>query len=87
MIQQPERTKLPALRGVNKSSVKIEVEKKNSLLRKIRSENITVTDDLLYAASVVTTERLGVKITRKNSQGELMWKRRLQEQVKHLGKI
>ena len=86
VLQQPERVKLPALRGVNKNSVKIEVDKMNSLLGRIRSENITVTNDLLYAASVVTTERLGAKITRKKSQGEPMWKRRLQEQVKHLRK-
>ena len=86
MLQQPERVKLPALRGVNKSSVKIEVEKMNNLLGRIRRENINVTNDLLYAASVVATEKLGVKITRKKSQGEPMWKRRLQEQVKHLRK-
>eukprot|EP00795_Rhopilema_esculentum_P002131 gene2130-biopygen11212 len=86
VLHQPERTKLPALRGLNKSSVKIEVEKMNSLLGKIRSENITATNDLLYAASVVTTERLGVKITRKKRQGEPMWKRRLQKQVKYLRK-
>ena len=86
VLQQPERVKLPALRGVSKSSVKIEVEKMNSLLGRIRSENITVTNDLLYATSVVTTKRLGAKITRKKSQGEPMWKRRLQEQVKLLRK-
>eukprot|EP00795_Rhopilema_esculentum_P003281 gene3280-biopygen1499 len=86
VLHQPERTKLPALRGLNKSSVKIEVEKMNNLLGKIRSENITATNDLLYAASVVTTERLGVKITRKKRQGEPMWKRRLQKQVKYLRK-
>ena len=72
VLQQPERTKLPALRGVNKGSVKIQVEEMNNLLGKIRSENITVTNDLLYLASVITTERLGVKITRKKSQGEPM---------------
>ena len=41
---------------------------------------------MLYAAPVITTERLGVKITRKKSQRDPMWKRRFQEQVKHLRK-
>ena len=38
VLQQPERTKLPALRGVNKSSFRIKVEKMNNLLGKIRSK-------------------------------------------------
>ena len=35
VLQHPERATLPALRGVNKGSVKIEVEKMNNLLGKI----------------------------------------------------
>ena len=74
VLRQPERVKLPALRGVNKSSVKIEVEKMNSLLGRIRNENITVTNDLLYAASVVTTERLGAKLLERRVKENLCGK-------------
>ena len=74
VLQQPERVKLPALRGVNKNSARIEVEKMNSLLGRIRSENITVTNDLLYASSVVTTERLGTKLLERRVKENLCGK-------------
>lgn len=37
---------------------------------------------LLYAASVVVTERLGVKIGAKYKKKEPIWKKRLESQVK-----
>lgn len=37
---------------------------------------------MLYAASVVVTERLGVKIGAKYKNKEPIWKRKLESQVK-----
>ena len=86
VMQQNQRTKLPALKEVNKNALKKKVDKMNQLLAKVRSENISVTNDLIYAAAVVTTERLGVKINKKKYEGKPRWKKQLEGQVKHLRK-
>ena len=58
----------------------------NLLLAKIRSENITTTNDLIYAAAVVTTENAGIKIEKGRKQAEPMWKRRIENQIRQLRK-
>ena len=58
----------------------------NLLLAKIRSENITTTNDLIYAAALVTTENAGIKIKKGRKQAEPMWKRRIENQIRQLRK-
>ena len=86
VMQQNQRKKSLALKEVNKNALNKEVDKMNQLPAKVRSENISVTNDLIYAAAVVTTERLGVKINKKKYKGKLRWKKRLEGQVKQLRK-
>ena len=86
VLENAEKSRLPALRSVNKSVLKREVQKMNLLLAKIRSENITTTNDLIYAAAVVTTENVGIKIKKGSKQAEPMWKRRIENQIRLLRK-
>ena len=41
-----------------------------------------MSNELIYAAAVVTKERLGVEVNRKKHEGKPRWKRRLENQVK-----
>ena len=59
-----------------------EVKKMDDLLNKIQSQNISYTNKLIYAAAIVVTERLGVKIDRQKSWKEPMWKSRIDRQIK-----
>ena len=70
-LENAEKSWLPSLRTVNKSVLKREVKRMNQLLAKIRGENITTTNDLIYAAAVVITENAGVKIKKGRKQDEL----------------
>ena len=47
-----------------------EVKKMDNLLDKIQSQNISYTNKLIYAAAMVVTERLGVKLDRQKSWKE-----------------
>ena len=84
IMLESDRRRLPALKGVGKRKIQIEVKKVDSVLKKIESENITSTNSLVYAGAVVVTERLGVKLKLKEDVREPMWKRRLEGQIKQL---
>ena len=64
----------------------MEVQKVNEVLDKIKSNDITMTNDLIYAAAVVVTERLGVKMSKRDAAKEPWWKRRQEDQIKQLRK-
>ena len=64
----------------------MEVQKVNEVLGKIKSNDITMANDLIYAAAVVVTERLGVKMSKRDAAKEPWWKRRLEDQIKQLRK-
>ena len=51
------------------------MQKVNKVLDKMKSNNITMTNDLSYAAAVVVTERLGVKISNRHTAKEPWLKR------------
>ena len=46
------------------------------MLEKINTDNITETNDLIYAAAVVVSENLGVKLGGNKNGKESWWKRR-----------
>ena len=73
---------MPALKGIGKKKILVEVKKADNLIRKVISENITSTNSLAYAGAMLVTETLGVKS--KESWKEPMWKRRLENQIKQL---
>lgn len=46
------------------------------------TEDITSTNDLIYAGAVIVTEELGVRGRKGSQPNEPMWKRRLESQIK-----
>eukprot|EP00112_Aurelia_sp_Birch-Aquarium-sp1_P026565 Seg95.3 transcript_id=Seg95.3/GoldUCD/mRNA.D3Y31 product="hypothetical protein" protein_id=Seg95.3/GoldUCD/D3Y31 len=61
-IQSNERERLPSIKKINEKNILAEVQKANEVLNKVKSNDITMKNDLVYAAAVVVTESLGVKI-------------------------
>ena len=55
------RKRLPALQKVNKKKLKREVKRVNQVLEKMDTEEITNTNDLIYAGAFVVTEELGLR--------------------------
>ena len=70
IVQSNERERLPSIKKINKKKVLEEVQKVNEVLNKIKSNDITMTNDLIYAATVAVTERLGVKMSKCESARE-----------------
>ena len=64
-----------------------EVTKKvDAVLEKIETNDITTTNDLMYAGAAVVTDLVGVKRGNRQTRKEPWWKRRLENQVKMLNK-
>ena len=81
-----DRTRLPALRGIESEKLRKAVKKLDVLLEKIKVDDITDVNDLIYCASAVVVENLGVKRELGSKPKEPLWKRRLEGQVKQLNK-
>ena len=86
VIERGRKDKLPALRNVPKKKLLEETAKVDKVLSKFKTHSITKTNELLYAGTVVATNRLGVKIDKVARRKEPMWKRRLQNKIKELRK-
>ena len=86
IMNDAERKRIPALKGISKKKILDELKKVDTVLGKMESGNVTSTNDLIYAGAAVVTERLGVKIKCKEDWKEPMWKRRLDGQIKQLRK-
>ena len=67
VINEEERRRIQSLKSVQRQKLMAEVKKMDDLLNKIQSQNISYTNELIYAAAIVVTERLGVKIDRLKS--------------------
>ena len=61
MVNEGIRERLPALQKVNKKKLKAEVKRVNQVLEKMDTEEITNTNDFIYAGAVVVTEELGLR--------------------------
>ena len=62
------------------------MHKVDSVIEKITSENITDTNDIIYAGAAVATEMIGVKAGKKSNNKEPWWRRRLEQRVKGLNR-
>ena len=82
-ILKEERKRLPSLKERAKRKLKAVVEKVDSILGKIITDDITTTNDLIYAGAVLVNE-LTERTTSKKMGEEPWWKRRLEKQVKEL---
>ena len=56
------------------------------VMGKIKVNNITETNGLIYCGAAMVTEMLGVKSKNKEKRKEPWWKRRLEGQVKQLNR-
>ena len=54
----------------------------DNVIGKIKVNNITETNDLIYCGAAMVTEMLGVKSKNKEKRKEPRWKRRLEGHVK-----
>ena len=86
MIGMGRKDKLLALRNVPKKKSLEETAKIDKVLSKFKTHSITKTNELLHAAAVAVTNRLGVTIDKVAGRKEPMWKRRLQNKIKVLRK-
>ena len=80
-ILKEERKRLPSLKGRDKRKLNAVVEKIDSILGKIKTDDITTTNDLIYAGAVLLNE-LTERITSKKMGEEPWWKRRLEKTSK-----
>ena len=62
VMSDVERKRIPALRGVPKKKLMKEVRFVDGVIARVETRDINAGNDLAYPASVVATERLGVKI-------------------------
>ena len=61
-----KREKLPSLKGVSKKRVEEELKITEEVASFIETDNITETNDFNIACAVVVTERLRIRLRRKN---------------------
>ena len=78
ILSSNQRERLPSLRGVEKGRLKSAVQKVDTLLGKMKANNITDANNLIYAGAVLVGELLGLKKPNWNAKREQWWKRRLQ---------
>ena len=86
VIERGRKDKLPAFKNLPKKKLLEEIAEVNKVLSKFKTHIITKSNELLFAGSVVVTNRLGVKIDKVAGRKEPVWKRRLQNKIKELGK-
>ena len=60
-MRKMDRTRLPALRGIESEKLRKGIKKLDVLLGKIKVDDVTDVNDLIYCASAVVVEDLGVK--------------------------
>ena len=85
-ILQKERERLPSHREIDRRKLKEVTKKVDAVLEKIKTNDITTTNDLMYAGAAVVTDLVGVKRGDRQTRKEPWWKRRLENQVKILNK-
>ena len=83
-ILQQERERLPSLRGINRGKLRDITKKVNAVLEKIETNDITKTNDLMYAGALLVTDLVGAKRGKRGPKKEPWWKRRLENQIKIL---
>ena len=86
VIERGGTDKLPALRNKPKKRLLEQTPQVDKVLSKFKTYSITMTNELFHAGAVVVTSSLGVKIGKVAGRKEQMWKRRLQNKIKELGK-
>ena len=86
ILTSNQRERLPPLKGVEKGRLQSAVRKVYMLLGKMKTNNITDTNNLIYAGAVLVRELLGLRKPNRNARTEPWWKRRLEGRVKEMNK-
>ena len=81
-----DQNKIPAMKGILKRRIREKLRTVEEVAVLIPTKDITNTNRLLYSITVVVTERLAIKPTKKKETKEPWWKRRLQGQLDQLRK-
>ena len=67
-ISKKDRARLPSLRGVEKGKLYAAVKEVDNVMGKIKVNNITETNGLIYCGAAMVTEMLGVKSKNKEKE-------------------
>ena len=82
LLERRQKDKLPALRDMPRKKLLGETAVVDKVLCKIKTHNITKTNELFHAGAVVVTNRLGVMIKKAAETKEPRWRWRLQNKIK-----
>ena len=69
---------------VNKRSLRAQTERVNSVMKFVKTKNITETRKLINAASVWVADQMGLKKFEIGRRKEPWWKRRIENDIKNL---
>ena len=86
IMNEKQRKPLPSLKKINKEQILKEVKEVNEVLKKMRKDTITTTNDLMYAAAAIVSENLGMTREPTKARKEPWWKRRLTNQIEQMRK-
>ena len=83
VMLQEERTGSPSLKSCNRVKLRTEIEAINEAVKGIETHNITELNSLMYTATYVTIERMGMLKKRKERRTkEPFCKRRIKQSIK-----
>ena len=69
---------------VDKKTLKVQTDRVNDVIKYFESKNITETNDLIKAASVLVAEQIGLKKRDYREKNGPRWKRRIEGDIKKL---
>ena len=81
-----EGHEIPPMRNVDKKSLSAASTKVDAMFKTITLNNITKLNKVMYCGGIITSVLLGVKNSKGKQKNYLMWKRRLENQIKYLCK-
>ena len=84
-ILQEKRQCLPSLRGVDRMKLKTTVQEVGKVLAKVKGNNVTRTNNIIYTGAKVAIEKLRIKSGKRAKKGP-WWKRRLENEVKEFNR-
>ena len=86
VIERGRKDKLPAFKNLPKKKLLEEIAEVDKVLSKFKTHTITKSNELLFAGSVVVTNRLGVKIDKVAGRKEQCGREGCKIRLKSLGR-
>ena len=85
-MNEEQRKPLPSLKKINKKKILKEVRELNEVFKKMHTDIILLTNDLMYAAAVIVSDNLGITKEPIKARKGSWWKRRLTNQIEQTRK-